>query len=141
MYIQIKSLLMISIVLVSTAQYAAADNFSAEDMAFVFADSVAVTSDFGQIEVLSRQEMMETEGEFIQFLWLAYRIGSIGHSFYKMNRARTFYTYSRAKGGFAASVYHGAKWSGNSRGWRWMSKNRRNRIDRMERRIRYRHTA
>ena len=141
MYIQIKSLLMISIVLVSTAQYAAADNFSAEDMAFVFADSVAVTSDFGQIEVLSRQEMMETEGEFIQFLWLAYRIGKIGHSFYKMNRARTFYTYSRAKGGFAASVYHGAKRLDINRGWRWMSKNRRNRIDRMERRIRYRHTA
>ena len=113
MYSQIKSLSMISIVLIFTAQHAVADNFSPEDMAFVFADSVAVTSDFGQMEVLSGQEMMETEGEFIPLLMLAYRIGKIGHSFYKMNRARTFLTYKSARNGFGSSVFGGATAMGN----------------------------
>ena len=59
----IKSLLMILILTIFTAQHAAADNFSPEDMTFVFGDS-AVVADFGQVELLSSQEMKVTEGEF-----------------------------------------------------------------------------
>ena len=59
----IKSLLMILILTIFTAQHAAADNFSPEDMAFAFGDSAAVAADFGQMELLSSQEMMTTKGE------------------------------------------------------------------------------
>ena len=63
MHTQIKSLLMISIMMVFATQHVAAENFSQQDMAFAFGDSALVTSDFDQIELLSSQEMMATEGE------------------------------------------------------------------------------
>ena len=55
---------MISIVMVFATQHVAAENFSQQDMAFAFGDSALVTSDFDQIELLSSQEMMATEGEY-----------------------------------------------------------------------------
>ena len=50
-----------------TAQYAAAETFNQEDMAFAFGDSAIAASDFGQMDLLSSQEMMETEGEVFPF--------------------------------------------------------------------------
>ena len=37
-------------------------------MVFAFGDSAVVASDFGQMDLLSSQEMIETEGEFYPFL-------------------------------------------------------------------------
>jgi hypothetical protein len=54
-----------------TAQYATAENFNQEDMAFAFGDSAVVASDFGQMDLLSSQEMMETEGEHWLLYWEA----------------------------------------------------------------------
>ena len=45
-----------------------------KDMAF--GDSSVVASDFGQMNLLSSQEMMETEGEFGPLGWVAY-IGGV----------------------------------------------------------------
>jgi len=64
MFTKIKSLFMVLILAGFTAQYAAAESFNQEDMAFAFGDSAVVASDFGQMDLLSSQEMMETEGEY-----------------------------------------------------------------------------
>ena len=54
-----------------TAQYAAAETFNQEDMAF--GDSAVVDSDFCQMDLLSSQEMMETEGEWFWFVSVGLR--------------------------------------------------------------------
>jgi hypothetical protein len=87
MFTKIKSLLMVLILAGFTAQYAAAESFNQEDMAFAFGDSAIAASDFGQMDLLSSQEMVETEGEFYPFLvagyyayrgFQAYRYANIG---------------------------------------------------------------
>jgi len=45
-------------------------------MAFDFNDSAAVASDFGQMDLLSSQEMVATEGELAPLFWVGY-IGGI----------------------------------------------------------------
>ena len=57
-----------------TAQYATAESFNQEDMAFAFGDSAIATSDFGQMDLLSSQEMVATEGEYV---WLRGVFGSL----------------------------------------------------------------
>ena len=69
---KIKYLLMILILAGFTAQYAAAENFNQQDMAFAFGDSAVAASDFGQMDVLSSQEMMVTEGQVFWFGYLGY---------------------------------------------------------------------
>jgi hypothetical protein len=68
MFTKMKSLFMVLILAGFTAQYATAENFNQEDMAFAFGDSAVVASDFGQMDLLSSQEMMETEGQAFWFL-------------------------------------------------------------------------
>ena len=68
---EIKSVFMVLILAGFTAQYATAENFNQEEMAF--GDSVAVASYFGQMDLLSSQEMMETEGEWIWFIGVSLR--------------------------------------------------------------------
>lgn len=66
---KLKALLMAIILVGFAAQHAAAENLNQEDMAFAFGDSAAVTSDFGQLELLSSQEMMATEGEMLPLMF------------------------------------------------------------------------
>ena len=72
MFTKIKSLFMVLILAGFTAQYATAESFNQEDMAFAFGDSAIAASDFGQMDLLSSQEMMETEGQAIWFAPLAW---------------------------------------------------------------------
>jgi len=67
---KIKSVFLVLILAGFTAQYAAAENFNQEDMAFAFGDSAAVASDFGQMDLLSSQEMLATEGEYWPYYYL-----------------------------------------------------------------------
>jgi len=57
---------------VFAAQPVLASPLNNDDMAFAFGDSFAVSSDMGEMALLSEQEMKETEGEW----WpVVYRIG------------------------------------------------------------------
>jgi hypothetical protein len=72
---QLKSLLVLFILAGFAAQYAAAGNFNRQvinqqntsvnqqDMAFAFGDSAATSFDTGQMDLLSSQEMITTEGK------------------------------------------------------------------------------
>jgi hypothetical protein len=73
MFTKMKSLFMVLILAGFTAQYATAEDFNQEDMAFAFGDSAVVASDFGQMDLLSSQEMMETEGEWFWFVSVGLR--------------------------------------------------------------------
>ena len=113
MHTQIKSLLMILMLTVFTAQHAAAENFTQQDMAFAFGDmAVEQTLKFDQMELLSSQEMMETEGEVLPFL-LAARLGYMAYKGYrayrKINRFRpsvTSYNAFRSLKGFTKHGLH-----------------------------------
>jgi len=87
-----------------TAQYAAAETFNQQDMAF--GDSAVVASDFGQMDLLSSQEMMETEAEFLPLLVFA---AQVGWGAYRLTRAHGFFSYHIARGTFGYSVYRGAR--------------------------------
>ena len=69
MFTKIKLLFMALILAGFTAQYATAESLNQEDMAFAFGDSAVVASDFGQMDLLSSQEMMETEGERFKYFF------------------------------------------------------------------------
>ena len=60
---KIKHLFAVLLLVGFAAQPALAENFNQDDMAFAFGN-VAVSSDLGDMALLSSQEMMETEGEF-----------------------------------------------------------------------------
>ena len=71
MFTKMKSLFMVLILAGFTAQYVAAESFNQEDMAFVFGDSAIAASDFGQMDLLSSQEMVATEGEAFSLVNIA----------------------------------------------------------------------
>ncbi len=102
---KIKSVFMVLILAGFTAQYAAAENFNQEDMAFAFGDS-AVTSDFGQMDLLSSQEMMETEGEWWPLLIYG---GRIAWGAYRLTRTSSYFRYHLARGMYGYGVYRGAR--------------------------------
>jgi hypothetical protein len=66
---KLKTLLMAVILVGFASQNAVAENFNNEDMSFAFADSANANS--AQIDLLSNEEMMATEGEWLP-LYLAY---------------------------------------------------------------------
>ena len=68
---KLKTLLMAMILAGFASQNAVAENFINEDMAFAFGDSSSSvsTTDYAQIDLLSNEEMMATEGEVFPF-WL-----------------------------------------------------------------------
>lgn len=68
----LKTLLMAMILVGFTAQYAVAENFNNEDMAFAFGDSAISTTDYAQMELLSNEEMTTTEGKAVWFYYAAY---------------------------------------------------------------------
>lgn len=85
------------------AQPALTGSLDQDDMAFAF-DNSAVSSDLGEMALLSNQEMMETEGEWIPFVigafhavrYARYAIGPArawlrtGNSFSRSNSFRTY---------------------------------------------------
>ena len=81
MFTKIKLLFMALILAGFTAQYATAKSFNQEDMAFAFGDSAVVASDFGQMDLLSSQEMVATEGEVAPIFWVGYIGGVAGLDF------------------------------------------------------------
>lgn len=70
---KLKTLLMAMILAGFASQNAVAENFINEDMAFAFGDSNSSvsTTDYAQIDLLSNEEMMATEGEWLP-LYVAY---------------------------------------------------------------------
>ena len=68
MYTKLKTLLIAMTLAGFASQHAVAEKFNHEDMAFVFGDSIAVNFNSGQMDLLSSQEMIATEGEY----WLFY---------------------------------------------------------------------
>ena len=86
MFTKIKSLFMVLILAGFTAQYATAESFNQEDMAFVFGDSAIAASDFGQMDLLSSQEMVATEGELLP-VYAAVFAARFAYTGYKVWRA------------------------------------------------------
>ena len=95
---KLKTLLMAMILAGFGSQNAVAEKFNHEDMAFAFGNSIAVNFSSGQMELLSSQEMIATEGEY----WLFYYGGGalLGMAGYG---AGCIYTGCSARGfGYAA---------------------------------------
>ena len=89
-------------VAVFTAPYAAADDFSQQainqqnisinqqDVSFAFGDSATVSFDTGQMDLLSNQEMITTEGRWMHWEYHARVHGTHWTDFYRSRGARTF---------------------------------------------------
>ena len=60
---KVKHILLTMMLAVLVAQPAIAGSLNQDDMAFAFGDTSAASSDFGEIALLSNQEMKDTEGE------------------------------------------------------------------------------
>jgi len=69
---KLKTLLMAMILAGFSAQHAVAENLNNEDMAFAFEDSAISTTDSAQMELLSNEEMITTEGKAVWFYYAAY---------------------------------------------------------------------
>lgn len=83
MFSKMKYYFMVFILTVFAPSFVAADNIDQEDLAFIFGDmTVEQTLEPDQIELLSRQEMIDTEGEWF---WFAAVAG------YRMARAISIY--------------------------------------------------
>jgi len=65
------------------AQPALASTLNNDDMAFAFGDSPAVSSDLGEMALLSDQEMKDTEGEWV---WFAARLAYTGYKVWRATR-------------------------------------------------------
>ena len=82
-----------------TAQYATAETFNQEDMAFAFGDSAVVASEFGQMDLLSSQEMVATEGEWIPLAIWGAKAAWVGYRSFRTystaNRLRKTYNFTR----------------------------------------------
>jgi hypothetical protein len=68
---KLKTLLMAMILAGFSAQHAVAENLNNVDMAFAFEGSAISTTDSAQMGLLSNEEMMVTEGEWLP-LYVAY---------------------------------------------------------------------
>lgn len=77
MFNKIKYYRMVFILALFATPFVTADNIDQEDLAFIFGDiAIQQISELDQIELLSRQEMIATEGEFVPLFWVGY-IGGI----------------------------------------------------------------
>jgi len=94
------------------AQPALASPLNNDDMAFAFGDSSSVSSDLGEMALLSDQEMMDTEGEWIPFAIAAFNAYRYGRYLVGPARAwlRVGRSYSRS-GGFRTTSL---RWGSNS---------------------------
>lgn len=110
MFSKMKYYFMVFILTVFAPSFAAADNIDQEDLAFIFGDMAAEpTLDLDQMELLSRQEMIATEGEFHPLVGLYY-LGRAGYGIYRVSRATSLGTYLRLQGGAIGGVYGTAKY-------------------------------
>ena len=77
MFSKMKYYFMVFILTVFAPSFAAADNIDLEDLTFIFVDMAAEqTLELDQMELLSKQEMIDTEGEWFWFAAMAgYRMG------------------------------------------------------------------
>jgi hypothetical protein len=77
MFSKMKYYFMVFILTVFAPSFAAADNIDLEDLTFIFGDMAAEqTLELDQMELLSKQEMIDTEGEWFWFAAMAgYRMG------------------------------------------------------------------
>jgi len=77
MFNKIKYYRMVFILALFATPFVAADNIDQKDMTFIFGDiAIEQTLEPDQIELLSRQEMIATEGEFVPLFWVGW-IGGI----------------------------------------------------------------
>ena len=96
---QLRSLLMVA---VFTAPYAAADDFNQQainqqnisinqqDVSFAFGDSATVSFDTGQMDLLSNQEMITTEGRWMHSWYHAQNLGTESIRFWRNRGTRTY---------------------------------------------------
>ena len=96
---QLRSLLMVA---VFTAPYAAADDFgqqainqqnisiNQQDVSFAFGDSATVSFDTGQMDLLSNQEMITTEGRWMHSWYHAQVHGTGWTDYFRRRGSRTF---------------------------------------------------
>jgi hypothetical protein len=87
MFSKMKYYFMVFILMVFAPSFVAADNIDQEDLAFIFGDmTVEQTLELDQMELLSSQEMMETEGEVLPLIFLSARLGYSAYRGYKAYR-------------------------------------------------------
>ena len=111
---KIKHLFAVLLLVGFAAQPALAESFNQDDMAFAFGN-VAVSSDLGDMALLSSQEMMETEGEWIPFVIGAFHVARYARYAIGPARAwiRTGSSFSRS-GSFRT---YAVRW-GSNKHWR-----------------------
>ena len=95
---KIKHLFAVLLLAGFAAQPALAENFNQDDMAFAFGNA-AVSSDLGDMALLSSQEMMETEGEWVPLAIWGARAAWTGYKTFRTyrtaNRLRKTYHFTR----------------------------------------------
>ena len=110
MFSKMKYYFMVFILTVFAPSFVAADNIDQKDLAFIFGDmAVEQTLEAGQLELLSSQEMIATEGEFHPIVGL-YHLGRAGYGIYRMSRATSLGSYLRLQAGAIGGVYGTAKY-------------------------------
>ena len=108
---KIKHLFAVLLLVGFAAQPALAESFNQDDMAFAFGN-VAVSSDLGDMALLSSQEMMETEGEWIPFVISAFHVARYAR--YAIGPAKAWLRYGNSysrSGGFRTRSF---RWGSNS---------------------------
>ena len=108
---KIKHLFAVLLLAGFAAQPAFAESFNQDDMAFAFGNS-AMSSDLGDMALLSNQEMMETEGELIPFVIGAFH--AIRYARYAVGPLRSWVRYGSSysrNGGFRTTSL---RWGSNS---------------------------
>ncbi len=82
MFSKMKYYFMVFILTVFAPSFAAADNIDQEDLTFIFGDMTEEqTLEAGQLELLSSQVMIATEGEFVPLFWVGYIGGVVAVDF------------------------------------------------------------
>ena len=114
MFNKVKYYQMVFILALFATPFVAADNIDQKDMTFIFGDiAIEQISELDQMELLSSQEMMETEGQFIPFYALGvglYHIGRTGYGIYRLTRANSLRGYVSTRAGAIGGVYGTAKY-------------------------------